>query len=236
SSLGAVQSKVLDLNKKKYIQAVGIKYIPHTFWVKSIGCGLAKNKITVSEEVGIGAVGSVVRKSVLDSIGGFDEKIVHNLDDIDLGWRIWIAGYRVISVPKSITYHWTAKPASTRNKVTPGVASEFYFQKTFRIFLKNYEWKNIFHYSPWLFMILSIRVLSNLLKGNTAPLKGYIKAFIWNIQTLQDSLIERKRVQSLRRRSDFEIFKKITLAGNFPHLYFHEILPLMNISNKIFKQ
>lgn len=218
-SLGAVQSKVLDINRRDFIHSTGVFYNPHTFWVWSFATAQPKDFKTEQREVGIGSVGSLVRKDVLDKLGGFDEKIVHNIDDTELSWRIWLLGFRCITIPESITYHWTAKPTSVREKALPSLSSEFHFHKTFRIFLKNYEWKNIVRYTPWLFFAFSLRILKNLYAGNTKPLKGFLKTVVWFVRNLKDSFKERSKIQKLRKRSDKEMFDILAVKGSFSNFY-----------------
>jgi GT2 family glycosyltransferase len=219
SSIGAVQSKVLDINRRDLIQAVGVRYVPHIFWVISLGFGEKAELLNSSEEVSIGAVGSVVRRQVLEEVGGFDEKLVHNIDDIDLGWRIWLAGYRIISVPQAVTYHWTSKPSAVREKATPGLRSEFHFNKVPRVFLKNYEIKNLIRYIPWALGILFLRGLANLLRGNLKPLAGFLMACVWNIRVLPDTLRERRRIQAIRKVSDSYLMEKIMVKGSIFSIY-----------------
>jgi len=47
----------------------------------------------------------MIRKGVFEELRGFDEKFFLSFEDIDLGWRAWILGYKVALVPKSIVYH-----------------------------------------------------------------------------------------------------------------------------------
>ncbi len=138
-SLGAVQTRTLDLNRKDRMHSMGVKYNPHTFWVISLGMGAKKDWLPLDGEMGMGSVGSIVKKEVINKIGGYDEKLVHNVDDLDFGWRIWLAGFKVAPVADSITYHWTAKPQNVRSKVTSNFKSEFHFHKNFRIvFIKSH--------------------------------------------------------------------------------------------------
>ena len=218
NDLGAVQSLVLDLNQKDVIQSDGLLYDPHTFNVYSKNVGVLKSKAKkdlIEKYTTIGAVGSVIRKDVLDSIGGFDEKIVHNIDDIDLGWRIWLSGKKIVTVPTSITYHVTYKKMGLREKVTPKVSSEFHSQKILRIFIKNFEFFNILRFAPWLYFTFLLRGFLNLLRGNTAPLKGLWMSTKWLVININDNLKERKRIQSLRGFSDKELFSNIFLKGNY---------------------
>jgi len=47
----------------------------------------------------------MIRKGVFEELRGFDEKFFLSFEDIDLGWRAWISGYKVALVPKSLVYH-----------------------------------------------------------------------------------------------------------------------------------
>ena len=46
-----------------------------------------------------------VRRDVFLEVGGFDEGLFMFYDDVDLGWRLNILGYRVRFAPASIVYH-----------------------------------------------------------------------------------------------------------------------------------
>jgi len=47
----------------------------------------------------------IIRKTLFNEISGMDEDFFAYYDDIDFGWRIWLAGYSVVLAPKSIVYH-----------------------------------------------------------------------------------------------------------------------------------
>ena len=47
----------------------------------------------------------LIRKNIFDILEGFDEKFYVSFEDVDLGWRTWMIGYKVILTPKSIVYH-----------------------------------------------------------------------------------------------------------------------------------
>jgi GT2 family glycosyltransferase len=49
--------------------------------------------------------GMVVRRAVLDRIGAFDPSFVNYYDDVDLGIRVWRAGYRVVLAPDAWVDH-----------------------------------------------------------------------------------------------------------------------------------
>jgi GT2 family glycosyltransferase/glycosyltransferase involved in cell wall biosynthesis len=47
----------------------------------------------------------LVKKEVFIKSGGFDEDFFAYYEDVDLGWRLWVLGYKVVFAPKSVVYH-----------------------------------------------------------------------------------------------------------------------------------
>ena len=72
--------------------------------------GVVYNSITKTDEIreisSARGASMLVRSSVFKKLGGFDEKFFVSFEDVDLGWRAWILGYRVILIPTSIVYHY----------------------------------------------------------------------------------------------------------------------------------
>src|SRR5689334_14634896 len=46
------------------------------------------------------SAGMFIRKSAFDEINGFDEDYFIYVEETDLGWRLWLAGYKNIFTPK----------------------------------------------------------------------------------------------------------------------------------------
>ena len=47
-----------------------------------------------------------VRMSAIERTGLMDEAFSMHMEEIDLCWRLHLAGYRIVSVPESLVYHW----------------------------------------------------------------------------------------------------------------------------------
>lgn len=47
----------------------------------------------------------VIRRQVFVELGGFDEAFFAYFEDVDLGWRLWSAGYRVMYRPEAVVRH-----------------------------------------------------------------------------------------------------------------------------------
>lgn len=56
------------------------------------------------------------RREIFNSLGGFDEDFFAHMEEIDLQWRMQLAGWRIVVEPKSVVYHLGGGtlPASSR--------------------------------------------------------------------------------------------------------------------------
>ena len=45
------------------------------------------------------------RRELFESLGGFDEDFFAHMEEIDLQWRMQLAGWRIVVEPKSVVYH-----------------------------------------------------------------------------------------------------------------------------------
>jgi GT2 family glycosyltransferase len=104
-SIGAVASKVLDWEgvRADFVDAsltwYGMGYKAHTGEVDSGRWDEARDVL-----FGTGAA-MFVRADVFQELGGFDEKYFMFYEDVDLGWRLNLLGYRFRFQPESLAYH-----------------------------------------------------------------------------------------------------------------------------------
>jgi len=47
----------------------------------------------------------LIKRSVFLDVGGFDPNYFAYFEDVDLGWRLWIMGYRVVYAPDAVVRH-----------------------------------------------------------------------------------------------------------------------------------
>ena len=80
----------------------------------------SKTKIDEIREISSARGASmIIRKKIFKELNGFDEKFFVSFEDVDLGWRTWISGYKVVINPKSIVYHLGGQ---TTNKMKSDIA------------------------------------------------------------------------------------------------------------------
>lgn len=77
----------------------------------------------------------LIRRDVFLATGGFDESFFAYFEDVDLGWRLWVLGYRVLFAPRAVAYHRghaTGKRFETERRVL------LYERNALTTILKNY--------------------------------------------------------------------------------------------------
>jgi GT2 family glycosyltransferase/glycosyltransferase involved in cell wall biosynthesis len=82
----------------------------------------------------------LIDRALFNEIGGFDPDYFAFFEDVDLGWRLWLLGYRVTLTPAAITYH--------RHHGTAGSMPEhrtyvLYERNALYTIFKNYEEEHV---------------------------------------------------------------------------------------------
>ena len=195
-------------------------------FIDTIGVAYSsKEKVTKTREI-LSARGAamMIRKDIFKKLGGFDEKFYLSFEDVDLGWRTWILGYRVVVVPDSIVYHLGGK---TTEKMKSELAFHGYknqLSMKFTNFERSNSIKSIILFF-WIYGIRMIRLtLDYKIKGSTTitstnyekkiagkpNFKEILKSLLWIIQNQHYLLTKSKMVNSHRKFSTKEL-KKLNL-------------------------
>lgn len=182
----------------------------------------------------------LIRRNVFLDLGGFDEDYFIYFEDVDLGWRVWLSGYRVLFAPKAIVYH--------RLHATMDAFSQFrkwvLFERNALVTLiKNYDEANLSRALPAALMLMFKRADRMMEAGGwnaasyfirnqtdvglteTVSRSGLAVMVAANevIENLPYIFAKRRRVQALRQRPDAEIlplFRHPLFVNriNFPEL------------------
>jgi GT2 family glycosyltransferase len=155
----------------------------------------------------------MIRKSLFQRLGGFDESYFMFHEDVDLAWRAKLLGYRVNTVSDAIVYH--AAGASAGGSMDKGVYRSTAFRRylsernNIRTLLKNYGKLSLFLIFPLYFLINLAEFIFFLLVLQPKAAFCYLKAYGWNIAHFPDTLRCRKRIQRERTVADREIMRSI---------------------------
>lgn len=150
------------------------------------------------------AVGSclAIRRDIFLRLGGFDAEYFAYLEDLDLSWRLRIAGYRVAYVPDAVIYHkWMSSPSDLSR------IQYLYHRNRLRTMLKNYQLRTLAAIMPIYAVLQGLLMIWSLVIRNGVAGLQVLKALGWNLLHLPDTMHRRAAVQTLRKVSDSAVLQ-----------------------------
>ena len=140
---------------------------------------------------------ALVRRDVWEYIGGYEPSSVFSMNDVDLGPRVWCAGWAVAMVPGAVVYHHAFTRASKRKTrwrfthYAPGVV---------RGMLRNFRLGNLLLALPLFFGLLLLKTAKRAVAYRDPLFPFFLLPALYNTaRQLPASLGQRRRVQALRR-------------------------------------
>ncbi len=139
----------------------------------------------------------LLKREVLEKVGLFDEEFWMYNEDQDLGWRIWLAGWKCVLAPDAVVYHKYQFAKSIK---------QYYWMDRNRIIamIKNYHFLTLLLILPP-FVIMELGLMLFSLK--TGWFKEKIKVWKYFLTPAKWKYLHnaRKRTQSLRKIKDRDI-------------------------------
>ena len=183
-----------------------VYHVSGLVWRRGHGAPVSSLSEQVREVFSPCGAAAMYRRSALLEVGGFDEDFFCYVEDVDLGFRLRLAGYRCLYVPSSVAHH-------VGSGTTGGQHSEFSVYHGHR----NLVWTYIKDMPGLLFwLFLPLHVLMNLATLFVFALRGQGK-IIWRakwdaIKGLPMMWRKRKVIQRNRKVSIGEIWRAVTFG------------------------
>ena len=163
----------------------------------------------------------LIKQKVIDKIGGFDPDFFIYQEDVDICWRIRLAGYSIKIEKEAIcknigggisdTFLDTKKiQVKFDNELIKMPNYKFYYSQRNRIrtLLKNYSFSNICKKVPVALSMIFLRSIYMSIKNNNGKyFVDAIRGYAWNILNLKSTINYRKIIQKNRVIDDEEIQK-----------------------------
>lgn len=166
------------------------------------------------EVFSVSGVASVFRKSVIESVGYFDENFFSGLDDLDLCWRARLRGFRIIYTPDAIAYHERSRTWKSTSELQRKIVLEFAKTRIYVPF-KNFEIGNFFRSLPVILLHFLGGFFLNLAQGDMRIASCYPYALYWFLANLRKFTKERIKVQlKIRKVKDEKILPMYTRSCN----------------------
>ena len=172
----SVASKMLQMYEPEKIDGAGDLYCA-LGWAFARGKDKHKDRYANRQNVFAACGGAALyRRRILDEIGWFDEFHFAYLEDVDIGYRARIMGYRNVYEPGAIVYHAGSGVSGSRHndfKVRLSARNNMY------IIMKNMPTLQIIINLPFLLVGFGVKALFFILTGHgRAYLSGIKRGYL----------------------------------------------------------
>jgi len=223
--IGAIQPRLMLGQKPELLNSFGcvIHYLGFGYtW----GNGKKWQEKSIIKEVNYcSGAACLMPIKVLNKVGWFDENLFVYHEDLDLGWRLKLLGYKNLADSDAVVYHCYEFSRSIK---------KLYFMERNRliVLLKNYKIKTLLLILPAL-LVIEIGLILFAIKGGW--LKEKLKAYVYffSFKNWQKILKSRKAIQKDRKVTDRQVAKDF--SGLILHQETDNILlrlignPLLNL-------
>ena len=215
--LGVAQAKILRMGADTYDYA-GDYIGPFGFLIERAQGAVDRGQFDkIANVFSVKGTAMILRKEVFQKVGMFDEDYIFALEETDLTWRMWLAGYHMIFYPFITVWHAYGTKAKSKEYYVANQINYLGCRNTITTLIKNLETKNLFTILPLnisLWLMLSLLFLIQL-KFDRA---FYIwKGIVWNIVFFPLTLRKRRVIQAGRKITDNELFKKVGQKRNLSY-------------------
>lgn len=207
----ACQPRIRSFHQKNFFEYAG----GAGGWIDAYGYPFARGRVfnTCEEDRGqydstkpvfwASGAALLIKSSYYHQLEGFDEYLFAHQEEIDLCWRLQLAGYKVFCCPQSVVYH-----------VGGGTLPRGNSRKTFLnfrnnqiILAKNLPWSQKWWKIPFRMMLDQVSALKALLGGDGGYFMAVIKAHLAFVYWI--FLVGKKRFPFHRKKLEL-------LDGVFP--------------------
>jgi len=204
-TIAACQPKLLSYTNKKLFEYAGAA----GGWIDRFGYPFAKGRIfdVCEEDHGqyddaslifwVSGAAMFIRSSVFHEVRGFDEYFFAHQEEIDLCWRIQLAGYKLSSCPQSVVYHvggGTLPRGNTRK-------TYLNFRNNQIMLAKNLPWSQKWWKIPFRIFLDAVSATKGLFTGDggyfLAILRAHLAFAKWILLRQGRSVFAKKRNKDL---------------------------------------
>ncbi len=159
----------------------------------------------------------LVRADLFRAVGGFNATIDQFGEDLDLSWRVRVAGARVVTVPAARVRHLEAirrgiRPG-WRSRVSRRRSDRLRDQHRVRTLLTCYSWFNLVWLLPVAVLYMLGEASIRILQGRPGEAAHLVESFAVAGREPAELWRSRRRVQRGRRTRDREI-RRLQTRGN----------------------
>lgn len=205
-SIGACQPKILMYTNKTLFEYAGAA----GGWLDHLGYPFARGRIfdyceqdhgqynTTMPVFWASGAAMFIRSDLYHELGGLDEYFFAHQEEIDLCWRLQLAGYKIMACPESVVYHvgGGTLPKGNKRKVFLN------FRNNLIMLAKNLPFTESVWKIPFRFVLDTVSGFKSLFNGETVYFAAIWKAHIdfirWWLFHRHKSIFPKKRTGTLQ--------------------------------------
>lgn len=199
--IGQAGGKILSFNNPKIIAEAGV-----SMSFRGRGYPIGEGRLASDDKynkerkvLSISTASMIVRRKILNKIGGFCDAYYYGYEDTDLSLMINIAGYKVIYYPEAVSYHML----STTVSQTIGKKRVYYWMRNrLLIMFRSYELKNLFRYLP-----ANLRFTAGDCFHHPERIMPVLLGWLWIIFHLPNIIIQRRKINNFRKVRDSQLHR-----------------------------
>lgn len=210
--IASFSSKQIQANNPDFLDGTGDAYhVSGLAWRLGLGYPAKSYGLDSTPLFSPCAAAAMYRRDAFLDVGGFDEDFFSYFEDVDLGFRLQLRGYKSMYVPEAVVHHI--------GSATFGVRSDFAFYHSHRnlvwTYFKNMPTTMFWRYLPAHLMANLIYLIYYTLQGRGRVLW---KAKWDAIKGLPKALKKRKTIQRNRRVSNRDLLATMQRGWLQPYL------------------
>jgi hypothetical protein len=148
---------------------------------------------------------AVFRRKAILEVGLLDEDFFAHMEEIDLAWRLHLAGYSLVRVPRAVVYHYSGHtlPNTERRKMYLN------HRNSIMCLVKNYSAASLVWILPLRIILEWGIIVVSFLRGDFRRGPAALQVQLGMPALLLRSLRKRKATQKVRRTDDRQIMRKM---------------------------
>jgi|TARA_B100001971_G_C18261416_1_gene587222 GT2 family glycosyltransferase len=192
--------KYIDFNNRGKID-LGGTWLSRSFYSDKFKDNTLGNQNLEIPYIGTG----LIRADFIKKFGYlFDNDYFFYGEDVDLGLRIRLLGYKTYYIPRSIVYH---VGSVSRNIHNTNYLTFLMEKNLLTTFFKILSIKNIFLFLPYVFFMRLFAILRDVVKFNFDDTLARLKAIFWILFNFNFIMKKRRDIQKIRKVDDNYILK-----------------------------
>jgi GT2 family glycosyltransferase len=210
--VGAVTPKTLLYHDKTRIGTLGLNiHITGLGFARGLGQANSESPHKPLRVAGVSGCSFLIRREILEQMGGLNEDIFMYYDDVDLSWTVNVMGYDIYCLPESIVYH------KYDLKMSPEKLFSLEYGRL--SLLLRYMKPLTFVLCLPAFLFTELLVMGYCIARGRRYVSAKLRALISPFKDIRQLMEKRSEAQRLRRVSDFQLLRKLQLNYEWGQLF-----------------